>query len=166
MNIRLFYGSSTGNTERVAELIKDAWDDITVAAIGDADPEDLAEADGLILGTSTWDDGELQEDWVAWMENFDDIDLSGKKVALFGLGDGVGFADNFLDAMGTLYAKVVERGASIIGFWPTEGYEYSVSTALIDGKFCGLGIDEDNQADQTDERVEAWVEQIKGEFGA
>jgi flavodoxin I len=92
------------------------------------------------------------------------MDFTGKTVAYFGTGDQLGYADNFMDAVGILEAKISERGGETIGYWPTDGYNFSESKAVKNGKFVGLAIDEDNQSDLTDERVKAWVSQIKREF--
>jgi flavodoxin len=63
--IRLFYGSSTGNTAEVACLIRAELGDLveSVGNIASACPRDLNEAEALILGVSTWEDGQLQQDW-------------------------------------------------------------------------------------------------------
>jgi len=94
------------------------------------------------------------------------VDFSGKLVALFGLGDQFGYADYFLDAMGMLHDVVIDQGGAVIGYWPIAGYEFEASKALTeDGKeFVGLAIDEDQQPELTDERVNAWVAQIEDEF--
>lgn len=95
----------------------------------------------------------------------DNIDFHGKKVAYFGTGDQVGYADNFQDAIGILEEKISDLGGTTVGYWPTDGYDFNESKALRNGKFVGLAIDEDNQSDLTNERVKAWVAQLKKEFG-
>lgn len=52
-----------------------------------------------------------------------------------------------------------------MGYWPTDGYDFNDSKAVRNGKFVGLAIDEDNQADLTESRVENWSTQVKSEFG-
>lgn len=162
-DIRLFYGSTTGHTEHVADLIqRELGDDLTsVVDIGEASAEDLVSAEALILGTSTWNEGELQDDWQAFLSKMDQLDLSGKKVALFGLGDAADYTDEFVDGLGILYHKVKECGAEVVGSWPLEGYEFLDSTAIEDDHFVGLVIDEDNQPELTEERVHDWVEMIQ-----
>jgi len=162
-DIRLFYGSTTGHTEHVADLIKqELGDNLTsVIDISKASPEDLESADMLILGTPTWNDGELQDDWQTFFSKMDHLDLSGKKVALFGLGDAVEYTHEFVDGLGTLYHKVKDWGAEIVGSWPLEGYEFLDSTAIEDNQFVGLVIDEDNQPELTEGRVHDWVEMIQ-----
>jgi flavodoxin I len=94
-------------------------------------------------------------------DELDNVDFSGKKIAYFGPGDQVGYADNFQDAMGILEEKISERGGMTVGYWSTEGYEFSESKAIKNGKFVGLALDEDNQSELTDQRVKTWVAQLK-----
>ncbi|MFP8967811.1 flavodoxin FldB [Pokkaliibacter sp. CJK22405] len=167
MSIALFYGSTTGNTEEVGKKIVSllAGADVDVYSV-DETPVAVAEAyDFVIFGIPTWDYGEIQEAWLEVWDDVDDVDFSGKQVAFFGLGDQFGYPEWFLDAMGMLHDKVVAKGAKAVGYWSTEGYEYEASkAATADGKqFVGLAIDEDWQRDQTDDRVERWVKQIKEE---
>jgi len=168
-SIGLFYGSTTGNTASVAELIveqlgQDKVHQIDIAADG---TESIADYDYLILGISTWDFGELQEDWADLWEQFDAAAAAGKKCALFGLGDQIGYGEWFLDAMGMLHERMQNHGAIMIGYWPVEGYDFEASKALTADKthFVGLAIDEDFQRAETDARVEKWCQQIKQEFG-
>jgi flavodoxin I len=160
---RIFYGSSTGNTQRIASRIEEELGDLieSVTDIAEASPDDLASAQALILGVSTWEDGQLQEDWEDFFPELDRIDLSGTTVALFGLGDAYGFSGEFVDALGTLYRKVRERGATVVGSWPTDGYDFDESSAVVDGRFVGLVIDEENEADLSDDRVARWADSIR-----
>ncbi len=163
--IKIFYGSTDGNTERVAGYIKDELGEGVVINIADAQPGDFDGADLYILGSSTWEDGQLQEDWDIFFPEMDDIDFSGKTVAIFGLGDAMGYSGEFVNAMSILYEKVIERGGKVIGGWPTEGYDFEDSGSVRDGAFVGLAIDEVNEADMTEERVKGWVEKVKTEAG-
>lgn len=166
--IAIFFGTQTGNTETVAELIQEKLGGESVAAlydIADASPADFEAYDCLIIGCPTWNIGELQSDWEGIYDDLDDIDFSGKKVAYFGAGDQVGYADNFQDAMGILEEKIAALGGTTVGYWPADGYDFNDSKALRNGKFVGLAIDEDNQAELTASRVETWVAQVKSEFG-
>ena len=84
---------------------------------------------------------------------------------MFGLGDQVGYPETFLDAMGIVYRKFLERGAvGNLGFWSTAPYTYFNSLAVYDDQFCGLAIDEDNEPELTDERIDRWCEQIVREL--
>ena len=161
--VKVIFGSTSGNTESAANMIADALGG-EVINVADASASDF-EADLLVLGCSTWGVGELQDDWFDGLETIDGVDLQGKKVALFGEGDQCGFADTYLDAVGIIYEKVVSKGAEVIGFWSTEGYDHTGSTAEIDGKFVGLALDEDNQPEMTEERIKVWCEQLKAEAG-
>ncbi len=164
--IRLFYGSSSGNTFRVAHLLCAELEDLIerVYDIAHACPSDLAEADALILGVSTWEDGQLQQDWKRFLPAFDQIDLTGKTVALYGLGDAYGYSGEFVSALGTLYRKVKERGAYVIGFWPADDYDFQRSAALVDDRFVGLVIDQENESVKTKERVKQWAALIRPHF--
>ena len=123
--------------------------------------DELTKYDLLILGSSTWGLGDLQDDWEVQINNLKKLDLSGKKVAFFGTGDQASYPDTFVDAMGILYDAADETNASLIGAWPVDGYEHTESLAVRNGKFVGLALDEDNQADLTGERITGWVELIK-----
>ncbi len=165
--IGLFFGTQTGNTETAAEMIQAQLgdDQVDLHDIGEATLEDLQAYDCLIIGCPTWNIGELQGDWDGFSPNLDEIDFSGKKVAYFGVGDQFGYPDNYLDAIGILEEKISERGGITVGQWPTEGYEFTESKALKNGKFVGLGLDEDNQPELTESRIQQWVAQIKPAFG-
>jgi len=162
-DIRLFYGSTTGHTGHVADLIKQEMGDAltSVTDIHDASAEDFQSADALILGIPTWNEGELQDDWETFLPSMEHLDLTGKKVALFGLGDAAAYTDEFVDGLGTLYEKVKGCGAEVVGAWPIEDYEFLRSKAVEGDHFVGLVIDEDNQPEMTERRVHDWVEMIQ-----
>ena len=169
MKIGIFYGTNTGNTETVVEKLTDELKnngfEVDVNDMASAAVEDMGNYENIIIAVPTWNDGELQDDFDAVFDDFKAFDFSGKKVGFVGLGDQDGYPDNFLDAIGTLAKPVLANGGTIFGYWPTEGYEFNVSVGLAEnGKFYGLGIDVDNQDDLTDERIQAWVAQIKGEL--
>lgn len=161
--IGLFFGTDTGNTRKVAKMIVKQFDEgvVDLTNVSKATIEDVAKYDYLILGTPTLGDGELEDNWKEFLPQFDQIDLTGKTVAIYGLGDQDGYGHEFVDAMFFIYEKVKERGATVIGTWPTEGYDYTQSKAEIDGEFLGLVIDQDNQSDLTKERVSEWIEMLK-----
>ncbi len=165
--LRILYGSTTGNTEDAARFIAQVLGDKVecLKDISKAAPGDLSGAGALILGTSTWDDGQLQQDWEAFFPKLDGIDLSGKKVALFGLGNAQGFSGQFVNALGKLHRKVLERGGEVVGLWPVEGYTFRESEAVVGDKFCGLVLDNENEQEKTRDRIMGWLEQIKAEIG-
>lgn len=167
--IGLFYGSSTCYTEMAGEKIRDriGSERVDLCNIADVPVITAQLYDYLIFGIPTWDYGELQEDWEDVWAELDDLDLTGKKVALYGLGDQVGYPEWFLDALGYLHDKLVERGATVFGYWLNEGYEFEDSKALTDDGqyFVGLALDEENQFDLTADRIAQWCDQILREFG-
>jgi len=162
--IGLFFDTDTGNTRKVAKMINKLFDadQLDLKNIVKVEMEDFNKYNAYIIGTPTLGEGELPENLDSFFPNFDEIDFAGKTVALFGLGDQEEYGHEFVDAMGILYEKLEDQGASFIGTWSTDGYEYEISRAEIEtGEFVGLVIDQDNQSGQTKERVEKWVEQIK-----
>jgi flavodoxin I len=166
--IGLFFGTQTGKTQDVAEAIhKELGGDsvVTLYDVSGIEASDFDEFDCIIIGCPTWNIGELQSDWEGLYEELDDVDFSGKKVAYFGTGDQVGYADNFQDAIGILEEKVSSLGGTTVGYWSTDGYDFNESKAVKNGKFVGLAIDEDNQSELTNERIKTWVAQLKREFG-
>jgi len=158
--IAIVYGTSTGVTESVAEKIKKAVGDAEVFDVAKITTDDLAPFDFLFLGASTTGYGDLQDDWDAFLPDFDSFDFSGKKVALFGLGDSSSYPDTFVDGMGTIYEALKDK-VEIVGATSTDGYTYDESIAIVDGKFVGLPLDDDNEFDQTDARLESWLKDIK-----
>lgn len=166
--IGLFYGSSTCFTEITAEHIQSTLGPQRVD-IYDIGLEPLGTASHyshIILGIPTWDYGELQEDWENCWSQLEDINWQGKKVALYGLGDQVGYPAWFQDALGYLWARVTKLGAITVGLWPVEGYTFDDSKALTsDGQhFFGLALDEENQWELSDARIALWCRQVLREF--
>jgi len=162
MKIGVFYGSNTGNTSEVAQMVaKELNTDAKDIAVASA--KDLKECDVLVLGTSTWGQGELQDDWDAFLPNFDKIELDSKTVAIFGLGDQEMYDEEFANSLSVL-DEAVSSAKRRIGLWSTDGYEFTSSKSVKNGKFVGLVIDADNQGDLTEERVKSWVKQIKSEM--
>lgn len=167
MAIGLFYGTDTGNTERVAQQIADLLGDVELHDIATAKASDFDAYTNIILGQPTWYYGELQSHWEDFWEQFKGVSFAGKTVACFGLGDQHDYSEYFLDAMGLMHDVAKENGGKMIGYTSAAGYEFDESKALTaDGKeFVGLGLDEDQQAEQSSARIQKWVAQIKQEFG-
>lgn len=166
--IGLFFGTQTGNTQTLAEDIQKALGGesvVTLHDVADAEASDFADYNTLIIGCPTWNIGEMQSDWEGLYEELDSVDFSGKTVAYFGPGDQIGYADNFQDAMGILEEKISSLGGKTVGHWPIDGYDFTESKAVKNGTFVGLPLDEDNQSDLTDQRIKAWVAQLKPAFG-
>jgi flavodoxin II len=175
MKIGLFYGSTTCYTEIVAEKIQvllsadpslPDGSSVTLHNIKDQPLTLMSDYDLLILGISTWDFGELQEDWEAHWDDIKDVDLKGKIVAIYGMGDQLGYAEWFQDAVGMLHQAIAPQDCVRIGFWPTEGYDFIASKAATeDGEwFYGLALDEENQYDLTDQRLNDWLTQLMNEL--
>merc|ERR1712173_228974 len=164
--VGLLYASQTGNTETVAGYIAEAAG-LEAEDVGDYGAEDLADFDGLLVGCPTWNTGaDEYRSGTAWDDLLDDIkglDLAGKSVAVFGCGDSQGYGDNFCDGIEELHETFAAAGAKLVGYVDASGYQHSESKSVKDGKFQGLPLDEDNENDLTEGRVEAWVSQIKGE---
>ena len=168
--IGLFYGSTNGNTAAVAAQIADVCVQtygvaVELLDVADIYLEEMLDFSHLILGVPTWNVGQLQRDWEAVIEEFDGLDLYGKCVAVFGLGDQRGYPDTFGDALVFVAEKVEACGATLCGAWPVAGYTFRQSWAVRHGQFIGLLLDEDNQPELTTDRITAWVRQLMVEFG-
>ena len=164
--IGLFYGTSTKKTADVAQKILSEFkkEEIDAIATEEAWEKDFEKYDNILIGASTWFDGELPTYWDEIRPILESLDMTGKKVAIFGLGDQEGYPDNFVDAIGILAELFESAGAQLVGFTSPEGYTFGHSKALRDGKLLGLAIDVENQADKTDRRVKEWVKEIKTEY--
>lgn len=153
------FGSSTGVCEEIANTIGEKLG-AEVINVTDFSEDVIANNDNLILGTSTWGSGEVQDDWYDGLDVLKGADLSGKTVAIFGCGDSESYSDSFCGGMKELYDAA--EGANILPGVSTEGYNFDDSDAVIDARFVGLALDNDNEDDRTEERIDAWVDQIKG----
>ena len=166
MRIKLIYGSDTGNTELVTEDLVKLLDNIEVTTVADLTPEDW-EYDNFILGIPTWYDGELQSDWEDYFEEFKTIDFTDKTVAIFGLGDQLGYEEWFCDGIGILAKEILKNGGTVIGYTTKDksyDFETTPKSIIKDDMFYGLCIDEDNQGELTQEKLKNWVEQLKLEY--
>ncbi len=163
--IGLFYGSTDGTTHKVAQKVRTHWEEkIVLHDVSMGRKEEIQQYDILILATSTWDVGKLQEDWDIFIDLLADTNLDGKKISFIGTGDAIGYPDTFVDGIGLIYHRIKNKGCTFFGKWPSKGYSFFESLGEIDDHFVGLVIDEVNQAGLSDERISAWVEQIKGEL--
>lgn len=159
----IVYGSTTGNTEKAAMLIAEeiGKDNITVFNVVRVTVKDLADFEVLILGTSTWGDGDLQDDWESFLPGLKNADLHGMTVALFGLGDSSSFDETYADGIGIIFEALKSTGANFVGACDPSGYSFRTSKAVINGMFAGLPLDEDNESDKTAGRIAAWVDSIR-----
>lgn len=156
----VIYGSTTGTCEAIAEKIASKIG-ASILNVQNLDSDVISRYDNLILGTSTWGSGEMQDDWYDGLPKLQNADLSGKTIALFGCGDADSYGDTFVGGMAEIYNGVKDSGANIVGSVSVEGYTFDGSEAVIDGKFVGLPLDDVNECEKTDSRIEAWLEQIK-----
>lgn len=174
--IGLFFGTDTGNTRKIAKQIKKSFDDELMAKpvnVNRAEVEDFMSYDYLILGTPTLGDGLLpglsaeceSESWEEFLPKLEDRDFSGKTIAIYGLGDQATYPTEFVNAIFFLHEFFDDRGAKLVGRWPTEGYDFEVSLAVDEGEFLGLALDLDSQSAKTDERLAAWLKLIADDFG-
>ncbi|HOK84989.1 flavodoxin [Bacteroidales bacterium] len=165
--IGIFYGPTGGSTEKVAQLIaKELGAIADLHPIKEASPSMVNNYDIIVFGCSTigsetWNGEASRSDWDHFRPELKKIQVQGKLFAFFGTGDSVTYPRNFVDGMGILAKELIAQGAQVIGQWPTDGYSFTDSEALINGKFIGLPIDEDYEADKTIARVKGWVELIK-----
>lgn len=171
--VGIFFGSSTGSTEEAAELIKSEFGDdaegpIEIDEIQGSVAEQFAKYDALVVGTPTWNTGaDTERSGVGWDEIYygemQDLQLAGKKVAVFGLGDSISYSENYADASGELHDVFEKLGAQMMGYTSQEGYEHDDSKAIRGDLFCGLLLDAVNFEDLTEDRVKNWVAQLKEE---
>jgi len=162
----IIYSFNTKKTARVAERIREEFADDQLEPVN---AEDLSEEtfmayDQIIMGVPTWFDGELPNYWDEFVPALEDLDLTGKKIALYGLGDQVGYPENFLDGVGIMAGILEEQGATLVGFTSTEGYTFEGSRALRGDQFTGLAIDYENQGSLNRERISSWVAELKKSF--
>jgi flavodoxin I len=162
----IIYNFNSNKTARIAESILEEFGNAEIEKINaeTLTVDQFLAFENLILGVPTWNDGELPGYWDEFGPAIEEMDLKGKKIALFGLGDQMNYPENFLDAVGILATLVESRGGKIIGLTPVSGYSFEKSKAQRDAFFLGLAIDFENQANKNKERVKSWVNQLKTEL--
>jgi flavodoxin I len=116
------------------------------------------------IGKDTWQQKFDNTDWSHFFPVVTAFDFTGKRVAIFGLGDHITYAYHFVDSMGLLGKAIRNQGGEIFGKVSTDGYTFQDSEAIVEGKFIGLPVDEDFESELTEERVSAWVESLMKEF--
>lgn len=162
----IVFGSTTGTTEEIAQRIAAALEipQSDTYEVYKLTPEIIAHYEVLILGSSTWGSGELQDDWYDGLKVLKDNDLNGKTIALFGCGDSDSYSDTFCDALGIIYNSLQDKGCKFIGSIPVEGYRFDSSVAEKNGRLVGLALDEVNDSGQTNARIAHWTTLIKEEI--
>lgn len=169
--IGIFFGTDTGTTRLIAKKIAKKLDgmadkplNVNRISLGD-----MLQYDSLILGTPTYGEGQLPGmdtnidagSWQEFLPQLEQADLGGKVVALYGLGNQDKYSESFADSLYYLYEVCVRRGATIVGGWDVTGYNHKASKAEVDGQFVGMVLDNNNQAIQTDDRIDKWLQLIK-----
>ncbi|MDE6512909.1 MAG: flavodoxin [Muribaculaceae bacterium] len=157
----IFYGSQTGMTASVARRIasKLGLDEADVYDVAKTAPSVVGDYENLIFATSTWGSGDVEVDWLDFLDALKAMDLRGHRVALVGVGDET-MADTFNSGVGIIYDKLKDSGAYFIGSYPADVYKFNHSDAIIDGKPVGLLLDETNHADLTDGRIDGWLLEV------
>ncbi len=166
--VGVFFGTDTGNTRRIAKDIATALGSAIAAKpvnVRNATADDMLAYDILILGTPTYGDGQLPglstgnatSSWEEFLPTLAGRDFTGKKVAIYGLGNQKSYPLEFVDAMYYVYEQFRQCGATLIGAWDTDGYNFQASKAVVDNRFVGLALDQENQKDLTPARLKAWL---------
>ena len=137
MTFTIFFATSTGKTEDVADRLKELLPGAEAKDVDNLGSSDeLVAADALVCCVPTWntgaDEGRSGTAWDDLAQEIPNLDFAGKSVAILGLGDSA-------------------------------GYTFDSSKSVVDGKFCGLPIDEDNESELSDQRLADWVQQINSE---
>jgi flavodoxin I len=170
--IGIFFGTDSGTTRLIAKKISKllgpelADKPLNVNRIT---VEDMLQYPVLILGTPSYGEGSVPGistgvvagSWEEFLPKLEQADLSGKLVAIYGLGNQEKYGTHFADALMQIYSVLAKQGANIIGDCSTEGYSFEESKAVLDNRFVGLVIDHAFQGLLTDERLAQWLEQIK-----
>lgn len=165
--IGIFYGSSTGTCEDLASQIADKLgvSSADVYSVDKLTAELVDQYEVLVLGTSTWGDGELQDDWYDGVKVLKSANLADKFVALFGCGDSESYSDTFCDGIGVLYEDIKDSGCTFIGNKVSpDDYNFSSSVSVVNGAFVGLALDEVNESDKTADRIDAWTADLKSKL--
>lgn len=171
--VGIFFGTSTGSTESVADMIKEELGDdadgpFDVETLEGSVADNFGKYPALIVGTPTWNTGaDVERSGTGWDEiyysSMQELSLQGKKVGVFGLGDQESYAENYADATGELHDVFQGLGCQMMGYTSQEGYEHEDSKAIRGDKFCGLLCDMVNQEELSEERVQNWIAQLKAE---
>ena len=170
--IGIFFGTDSGTTRLIAKKIaKKLGDEIASKPlnVNRIELDDILQYDALIFGTPSYGEGDLpgiatgvkDGSWQEFVPKMAGADLTGKFVALYGLGNQEKYPDRFASSLYQLYELFTNCGATIIGDWSTEGYEFEFSKAIVDERFVGLVIDNNSQGLLTESRLDAWVSQVK-----
>lgn len=160
-SIGIFYGSTTGNTRKIAENIKTNLQPglVDIYDVKYAKIEDVERYENIILGSSTWGKGILQADFERFLYDvLKFANLKGKKIAIFGTGNSLKYPDSFADAIGIIFEALEGKGVSFVGEFSTKGYNFDSSLSIFEDKFIGLPLDDDSDEEQNKLRIALWTE--------
>ena len=168
----IFFSPVGGNVNRVAKMLGDLIGDdkVDIIPVKEATEEDVNKYDKIILagstvGTDHWDNEAVPDEWPGFFAMIKDFTLEKKKLAIVGLGNSFIYPSHFADGMAFLYDNLKKLNAEIFGEVGPEGYDFTESESINDdGLFCGLPIDEDNEPELTNERLENWISILEPDF--
>jgi flavodoxin I len=131
----LVYASMSGNTKRMAKAIAEAVNkaagcDIEVKEMYSTDAEVLEAYDSILLGSSTWGDGQLPDEALDFYKGLDRLNLRGKTAAVFGSGDSC--YDDYGAAVDLLKHKLWEKGADVV----LDGFKVELSPTAEELEEC------------------------------
>ncbi|HJB84572.1 MAG TPA: flavodoxin FldA [Candidatus Alistipes merdigallinarum] len=159
MKTGIFFGSTMGTTEALAKQIAQKLNvpSADIYNVAEVSADQVMDYDLLLFGSSTWGAGDLQDDWYGFVDQLKNKDLTGKRVAFFGCGDSASYPDTFCDALSVLYDDLSGTGCVFVGAYVPEDYTVTDSAVCRDGKFIGLAVDDVNESDKTEDRIDAWI---------
>ncbi|OFX82296.1 MAG: flavodoxin [Bacteroidetes bacterium GWF2_33_16] len=162
-SIGIFYGSTTGKTEKIVQRIKEQFTNtqIDIYNVIHVSESDLEKYDNIILGTSTWGKAELQEDFKNFLPILKNANLKGKKIAIFGVGDSSKYPVSFADSIGIIFEVLEGKGVIFVGEFSIKGYEFESSLSIFNDSFIGLPIDEDSDCELNKARISMWTDMLK-----
>lgn len=164
--IGIIYSFNSKKTAEAVHKLNDEFNKaLTLVNAETITEKEFLSFDKVILGVPTWFDGELPNYWDEFVPALEDMNLKGKTYAVFGNGDQKGYPENFIDGVGIMVEILEKLGARIVGFTSTKNYHFESSRAVRGDQFCGLALDFDNQATQSDAKIKKWAQQLKKEFG-
>lgn len=167
MSTAIIYSFTSNKTAKAGQKIVDSFGESLKLDVVDADnltEEKFLAYDQLILGVPTWFDGELPHYWDEFVPAMEEMEMKGRKVAIYGLADQVGYPENFADGVGILARLLRDRGAEIVGQTDIDNYTFESSHAIENGQFLGLVLDQENQARLSKKRIDNWLEDLKRIF--
>ncbi len=164
--IAIVYSFNSVKSAKIASKIADQLTKFSVEKLNveSCSGKEFLLFDNFILSVPTWFDGELPNYWDEILPALESLDLKGKKIALYGLGDQKNYPENFCDAVGILRDFFEQRGAMMVGYTSSEGYDFESSKALKGNILTGLLLDQENQSKFTDARILNWTNQLDLEF--